>query len=77
MANITKIEKHTTYGTKNGNVVNVECVYERSHLQNGQPCVVLKTYNPLSQNKGISQTLHITRETAVQLIKIFHDELGV
>ena len=75
--NIIKFEKQPSYGTRKNSVVDVECLYEFAHLQNGQPCVVLKTFNPDSQNKGISQTLHITRETAIQLLKIFHDGLGV
>lgn len=75
MANIRNITKSTSYPSRNGNVVDVNCIYEKGYLPDGTPCVVLKTYNPNSKNAGISQTLHITKDTALQLISIFMKEL--
>lgn len=75
MANICDISKSSSYASRNSNVVDVNCIYEKGALPNGEPCVILKTYNPNSQKAGISQTLHITKETALKLIEIFNQEL--
>ena len=75
MSNILEISKSSSYSSRNSNVVDVNCIYEKGCLPDGTPCVVLKTYNPNSQKAGISQTLHITKETALQLIEIFNQEL--
>ena len=77
MANIVKIEKHPSYSSRNSNVVDVMCIYEKGYLQDRTPCVILKTYNPMSVKAGVSQTLHITRETALELIDIFKRELDL
>ena len=77
MAVILDISKQASFSSRNGNVVNVKCVYEKGFLSNGTSCVVLKTYNPASRNGGISQTLHITRDIALQLIDIFNKEFGL
>lgn len=77
MANIIKITKENSYGRRKNSIVDVKCIYEFGQLQDGRSCVILKTYNPNSQKKGISQTLHITRETAQELIGIFKQELNI
>ncbi len=77
MANIIEFSKSTSYVSRNGNVVNVNCIYEKGCLPDGTPCVILKTYNPSSRNAGISQTLHLTRETSLELIKILTKELNL
>ncbi len=75
MANILEFSKSSSFASRNSNIVNVNCIYEKGCLSDGTPCVVLKTYNPNSKKAGVSQTLHITKETALQLIKIFNQEL--
>ncbi len=75
MANILEFSKSSSFASHNSNIVNVNCIYEKGCLSDGTPCVVLKTYNPNSKKAGVSQTLHITKETALQLIKIFNQEL--
>ena len=75
MANILEISLSPSYSSRISNIVNVNCIYEKGCLSDGTPCVVLKTYNPNSKKAGISQTLHITKETAMQLIEIFNQEL--
>ncbi|MDE6550504.1 MAG: hypothetical protein K2M44_03290 [Clostridia bacterium] len=75
MANILEISKSSSHSSRNSNLVDVNCIYEKGSLSDGTPCVVLKTYNPNSQKASISQILHITKETALQLIEIFNREL--
>lgn len=76
MSNIIEIKKQYSSSSRSSEV-NVNCLYETGRLPNGEPCVVLKTYNPYSQNKGISQTLHINKKIAEQLIEIFKKELNI
>ncbi len=75
MANIINISKSTSNSFRTSNVVDVNCIYETGSLPDGTPCVVIKTYNPNSKKGGISQTLHITKEVATELIDIFNKEL--
>lgn len=77
MANILEIKKSTSYSFRKNSIVNVNCIYEKSSLQDGTPCVIFKTYNPNSKKAGISQTLHITKDTAIELIEILTQELGL
>ena len=39
--------------------------------------LVIKTYNPKSVNGGISQTIHFTKESALELIAILKKELDL
>ena len=77
MSKITSLTPSATISSRRANIVDVNCVYERGYLEDGTPCVVLKTYNPYSQKAGISQTLHITKEVAEELVTIFKRELGI
>lgn len=77
MSNIVKIRKSISTTNRQSNIVDVECIYETGNIQSGEKCVILKTYNPKSKKAGISQTLHITKETALELIKIFKNELDI
>lgn len=76
MSNIIDIKKQYSSSSRNCEV-NVNCLYETGKLPNGEPCVVLKTYNPDSKKKRISQTLHINKKIAKQLIEIFKQELNI
>ncbi len=76
MSRIIEIKKQHSSSSRSCEV-NVNCLYETGRLLNGEPCVVLKTYNPSSKNKGISQQLHINKEIAKQLIEIFQKELNI
>ncbi|CCV63601.1 hypothetical protein BN85400240 [Alteracholeplasma palmae J233] len=77
MAKIVKITKNESGVSQRNGIVNVECLFEKGYLENGQPCVILKTYNPNSINKGVSQILHINKDIAKRLIDIFKEELDV
>ena len=76
MSKIVKFDKSATYA-RWCKASEVNCVYEKSFLPDNTPCVVLKTYNPNSQNASVSQTLHITRDAALRLIEIFTKELSL
>ena len=79
MANIVNYEKGSSYHTssRGGNPVEVNCIYETQPLDNGSKMLVIKTYNPNSKNAGISQTIHFTKESAMQLIEILKQELNI
>ena len=79
MAYIVKYTKSNSYSfsAKNGKIVDVNCLYETQHLFDGSKILVLKTYNPKSINAGISQTIHFTKESAIQLIEILKKELDI
>lgn len=77
MSKIVSFKKESSLNSRKHNVVEVNCVYEVTCLTDGSPCVVLKTYNPSSKNAAVSQTLHITKEIAEQLIEILNKELNV
>lgn len=77
MSNILEISKSHSYSSRNSNIVDVNCIYEKGSLSDGTPCVILKTYNPNSKKAGISQTLHINKEIALQLIEIFNREVHI
>ena len=76
MANIIKFEKGVSYhsSAKSGKPVDVICIYDIQKLLDNSKCIVLKTYNPNSEKAGISQTIHLTKNTAKKLIKILIDE---
>ena len=74
MSRIIEIKKQHSSSSRSCEV-NVNCLYETGRLLNGEPCVVLKTYN--SKNKGISQQLHINKDIDKQLIEIFQKELNI
>lgn len=76
MSKIVKFYKSAT-DARECKASEVNCVYEKSFLPNNTPCVILKTYNPNSQNASVSQTLYITKDTALRLIEIFTDELSL
>lgn len=76
MGKIVSIRKEYSQ-SRRSNVVDLECVYERNYLEDGTPCVVFKTYNPHSQNAGVSQTIHVTKDIAKQMITILKSELGI
>lgn len=76
MSKIIEIKKQYSSSSR-GCTVDVNCIYETGRLPDGEPCVVLKTYNPSSKNKGVSQQLHINKEIAIQLIEIFKKELNI
>lgn len=74
MARIINITKTASYGNRYNDPVDVRCIYESARLPDMSPCVVLKTYNPHSKKGQVSQTLHITKDVAKQLIEIFKTE---
>lgn len=76
MSKIVKFYKSAT-DARGSKASEVNCVYEKSFLPDNTPCVVLKTYNPNSQNASVSQTLHITKDIALRLIEIFTEELSL
>ena len=77
MSKIVKIDKVNSDSSRNVTVAEVNCKYEHGVLPDGTPCVILKTYNPKSQKSSVSQTLHITKEVAMQLIDILKTELHI
>lgn len=79
MANIVNYKKGDSYSLKstNKNVVDVNCVYETQRLYDGSKVVVIKTYNPNSINASVSQTLHFSKKSAIQLIEILKKELDI
>jgi len=79
MANIIEYKKGNSYSlsSKSGKPVDVNCIYETQTLCDGSKMLVIKTYNPHSQNAGISQTIHFTKESAIQLIEILKKELNI
>lgn len=76
MSKIVKFSKIATYDRR-CKASEVNCNYEKGFLPDNTPCVVLKTYNPNSQNAKTSQTLHITKDIALCLIEIFTEELSL
>lgn len=79
MANIVNYEKGNSYSlsAKSGKPVDVNCIYETQTLYDGSKMLVIKTYNPNSVKAGISQTIHFTKESAIQLIEILQKELNI
>ena len=79
MANIIEYKKGNSYSlsSRSGKPVDVNCIYETQLLYDGSKMLVIKTYNPNSKNAGISQTIHFTKESAVQLIEILKKELNI
>lgn len=79
MANIVNYKKGDSYSmsAKSGKPVDVNCIYETQTLCDGSKMLVIKTYNPNSVNASISQTIHFTKESAIQLIKILKKELNI
>lgn len=79
MANIVEYKKGHSYSLslKSGKPVDVNCIYETQTLYDGTKMLVIKTYNPNSKNAGISQTIHFTRQSAIQLIEILKTELNI
>lgn len=79
MANIVKYKKGNGYrlSDRTGSPVNVECIYETQFLPDGTKRLVIKTYNPNSLNGSISQTIHFTKESAIELIEILKKELNI
>lgn len=79
MANIVNYRKGNSYtlSSRNGKPVNVNCIYDTQTLQDGSKILVIKTYNPNSLNAGVSQTIHFTKKSAIQLIEIFKKELNI
>ena len=58
-------------------VSSVHCLWKVGELDNGERCVILSTVNPHSKSGAVNQALHITKETARELIEIFKKELDV
>ena len=56
-------------------VSNVHCLYKTGELDDGQPCVILSTFNPNAKTGNVNQVLHITADVAKKLIEIFNKEL--
>lgn len=79
MAKIVNYIKGSSYtlSSKSGKPVDVNCIYETQTLYDGSKMLVIKTYNPNSVNAGISQTIHFTKESAIQLIEILKKELNI
>jgi hypothetical protein len=79
MANIVKFEKGSSYklSLRSGNPTDVYCIYEVQTLVDGSKMVVIKTYNPISKNGSISQTIHFTKKSAIELIEIFKKEFNL
>lgn len=53
----------------------VNCVWKMGELDDGEPCIILSTYNPQAKSGAVNQVLHITRDIAERLIDIFNKEL--
>ena len=79
MAKIVNFKKGNSYtlSSKSGKPVDVNCIYETQTLYDGSKMLVIKTYNPNSFNAGVSQTIHFTKESAIQLIDILKKELNI
>ncbi|MCH5162648.1 MAG: hypothetical protein J1G38_04080 [Clostridiales bacterium] len=76
MSKIVKIE-HDDVAQIRRKVSKVNCLWKMGELDTGEPCLILSTYNPKSKNGDVSQSLHITAETAKQLIGLFKSELHI
>jgi|GEM_PF-7111117 len=76
MAKIVNYTKGNSYMT-NTIPTEVNCIYNTQKLYNGSKMLVIKTYNPKSVNGGISQTIHFTKESALELIAILKKELDL
>lgn len=77
MSKIINYTKEETISSKKTNPVEVNCIYETQYSTDGTKMLIIKTYNPNSKNSGISQTIHFTKETAIQLVEIFKKELNI
>ena len=77
MSRIIDFKKEETVSTKNKLPVEVNCLYETQTFCDGTKMLILKTYNPNSINSGISQTIHLTKETSLQLIEIIKKEFSL
>ena len=56
-------------------VSGVKCLWKMGELDNGEPCLILSTYNPGAKSGAVNQALHITKDVAKQLIDLFNREL--
>lgn len=74
MAKIVRFTRDRSNTSRRTNSVDVECLYETSYLNDGSHCIVLKTFNPNSLTGGISQVIHLTKDKAIELIKILENE---
>ena len=56
---------------------DVVCDYYKQDCIDGREYLVITTYNPSSQNGKVSQTLHFTKDNAVEIINIFRKEFNI
>lgn len=56
-------------------VSKVHCLYKMGELEDGEPCIILSTFNPHAKSGTVNQVLHITSDVAEKLIEIFNKEL--
>ena len=74
MSKIVKIDYDNTDQVRR-KVSKVNCVWKMGELDNGEPCLILSTYNPKAKSGAVNQSLHITKDVAKQLIELFDKEL--
>lgn len=77
MAKIVKFSRDNSCLRSRSKAVEVFCTYETGKLNDGSHCLILKTYNPKSITGGVSQVIHLTKETASELIDILKNEFKI
>ena len=74
MARIVQLD-HDITSKNRSKVTDVHCLWEMGQLDTGEPCIILRTFNPNAKQGTVNQVLHITPEIAAQLVDIFTTKL--
>lgn len=79
MSKIINYKKGKTYKLPllSASPVEVNCIYDTQIANDGSKILLVKTFNPNSSRASASQTLHFTKESAIQLMEIFKNELDI
>ena len=74
MAKIVQLG-HDSASRNRSKVTDVHCLWEEGQLDTGEPCIILRTFNPHAKQGTVNQVLHITPEIAAQLVDILNTKL--